>query len=112
MKDFLIGLAKSKITQIAAKTGKSESEILSAINKGKNGGYDMARQLGLTKGVAQQIYDRFGYLADRIPVVGRALLDSEFAKVLPHLDDEPQPSRETRRAETKKTKKFDKSKYF
>jgi len=112
IKDALISMAKGKISQIAAKTGKSESEILSAIDKGKDGSFAMARQLGLTKGVAKQIYDKFGYLADKIPLVGRTLLDSEMAKILPHLDDEPQPNRVTRRAETKKAKKFDKSKYL
>jgi|GEM_PF-5379097 len=115
IKDALINIAKGKISQIAAKTGKSESEILSAIEKGKDGSYAMARQLGLTKDVARQIYDRFGHLADRVPIVGRVLLDSEFAKVLPHLDDEPQVNRETRRttqSANSTAKKFDKSKYF
>jgi hypothetical protein len=112
MKDFLINFAKSKVATIAQKTGKSEAEILSAIEKGKDGGYDMARQVGLTKDVAKQIYDKYGYLADRIPLVGRALFNSEFAKILPNLDDEPQVSKRPQQAVARPAKKFDKSKYF
>ena len=111
IKDALIALAKSKVSQIAAKTNKSEDEILSAIKKGKDGGYAMARQLGITKEVAKQMYEKFGHLADKIPIVGRAVLDSEFSKAMSQLDDEPQPNREHRRAEKKKTGGFDRNKY-
>jgi len=112
IKEALLGYVRSKMGAITAKTGKSEDEILLAISKGKDGGISMARQLGITKDVAQQLVDKYGHFADKIPVLGRALLDSELAKILPQLDDGPGLNRETRRAEAKKTKKFDKSKYF
>jgi len=112
IKDVIIGYVKSKMGAITAKTGKSEDEILSAIDKGKDGGYEMARKLGITKDVARQMYDKFGYLADKVPVIGRAIFDREYKNMLAQLDDEPQPNRETRRADAKKAQKFDKSKYF
>jgi len=124
MIDAVVGYVNKKIGigKLAKKIGKSEDEIYSAIKEGKKGSISVAKRLGINKAIAQGIYDKFGYLADKIPLVGRPLLDKEFAKILPQLedDDSDEPSATRRpsasnssKPKTKKNKsKFDKNKYF
>ena len=109
VKDVLIGIAKNKISKASEVSGRSEAEILSAINKGKDGGLEFARQIGLTKSAARDLYSQWGHLADKIPIIGRAVLDKEFNKILPHLDDSPQSGKSPKQARSKSA--VDLSKY-
>ena len=110
--DLLMGMAKKNISKIAEKAGRSEGEVNAAFEQGKNGTFAMARKVGLTQDKARDIIEYVRPIAKKIPFLGEAILDSEAKKILPHLDESPQPNRETRRTATKKTKKYDRSKYF
>ena len=112
IKDLLIGEFKKNIGKIAQKAGRSEKEVTDAFEQGKNGSYAMARRLGLTQDVAREIIEQVRPYARKIPFLGEAILDREAERVLAGLDFDPQPNRQQRRVESKKTKKFDKSKYF
>ncbi|MCL2377811.1 MAG: hypothetical protein FWC77_01655 [Defluviitaleaceae bacterium] len=112
IKDLIVGEFKKNIGKIARKAGRSEKDVESAFEKGKNGTYAMARELGLTQNVARDIIEYVRPIARKIPFLGEAILDSEAAKILPGLDDDkPRPNREQRRAGAKKTSGFDRSKY-
>jgi len=112
VKDLIAGEFKKNIGKIARKAGRSEADVKAAFEKGKNGTYSMARELGLTQSVAREIIEYVRPIARKIPFLGEAILDSEAAKILPGLDDDrPRANREQRRAEAKKTGGFDRNKY-
>ena len=112
IKDLLAGEFKKHIGKIARKAGRSEEDVEAAFEKGKNGTYTMARELGLTQDVARNIIEYVRPVARKIPFLGEAILDSEAAKILPELDDDrPRAIQGQQRARAKKSDGFDKSKY-
>jgi len=123
MINLLMKYAKSKVTQIAQASGKSEDEVNSAIEKGKqylpqinnshDGGIELAHSLGIDRSFAESMYDRFAHIADKIPFFGRAILDKEYNKLIQNLDDhsKPQLNRCQRRAELKNSGGFNRNKY-
>jgi len=116
IKGLIVDEFKKNIGKIARKAGRSEEDVKAAFEKGKNGTYEMARELGLTRDVAREIIEYVRPIARKIPFLGEAILDSEAAKVLPNLDDEPRAFQGRQKAgtagaRTKNPGRFDKSKY-
>jgi len=120
MLDVLMNLAQSKTASISRITGKSEAEIKSAFDKGrqylpqlknaKDGGVGLAKSLGIDRAFAEDIYKKYGHYADKVPLVGRAMLDREYNKIIEALGT-PTGDRETRRTQTKNQGSFNKNKY-
>jgi len=120
MLDILFNLASSKTASISRITGKSEKEIKTALEKGRqylpqlknanDGGVGLAKSLGIDRAFAEDIYKKYGHYADKVPLVGRAMLDREYNKIIEALDT-PTGNRETRRTEAKSQGSFNKNKY-
>ena len=120
MIELLTNFIQGKTSKIAKVTGKSEAEIESAIEAGKkyipqarnatDGGAGLLKSLGVNREFLDEMYNRFGKYADRIPFIGRAVLDHEYKKMASGLDAPTPPNRAERRAASK-AQGFDKSKY-
>jgi len=121
MIELLMNLAQSKAGTLARMTGKSESEIKSAIEQSKqylpdiknskDGGVSLARSLGIDKNFAEEMYRRYGHHANRIPGIGKALLDKEYNKLLANLEPSRGGNRQQRRISEKRQGGFDRQKY-
>jgi len=121
MLDFLMGLAQSKTSNIARITGKSEAEIKSALEQGrkylpdiknsKDGGRGVMQQLGIGRDFVDEMYNKFGHYADRIPGVGRAALDSAYRNLTSSMGTPAAPNCDERKEEHKGSDNFDRTKY-
>jgi len=81
------------------------------IKNSKDGGAGLARSLGIDRQFIDSVYQKYGHYADRVPGIGRALLDREYNRLMNNLEPAATGNRQQRRAAEKKQGGFDKSRY-
>jgi len=121
MLNLLEQLVKGKAAGIAKVTGKSEAEINAAIEQGKkylpqlknssDGGVGLIKSLGIDRAFIDDMYNKYGHYADRVPFIGRAVLDREYSKLVNNFDKPVQGREQRRTGQPSKNSKFDLGKY-
>jgi len=108
--DIFLGLAKSSAGKIAQVIGKPEDELLQALDEAekllpeaRKNKLALIKRLGIDRKFVDDMYEKYGHYADKVPGIGRAVLDSQYRSLTAALDN-PQPNRRTRR-EQQRTQK-------
>ena len=115
MLDIVLSLAKTKAAAIGKVVGKSPKEVRSAIEQGqrmmpelKEKGVGALKDLGISSEFLDDIYNKYGAYADRLPGFSKRDLDSLRSQ----LSKEPKPPAGRARQKKKASGGFNKDDYL